>query len=78
MKPLKRIEKIRRTKKKCWHFVKGKQIDGLPGGLSGDVSGINGDVSGINGDVTGISGNFDQIPLSDRADKPNVNDWIEG
>lgn len=77
-KPLKRIEN------KCWYFADGKKIDGVhsgirgnPTGIWGDVTYISGSVTGIRGDVSGISGDFDEIPMADRKEKPNVSDWVE-
>lgn len=64
MKPLKRIEE------KCWYFVDGKKINGMHDKISGDVTGIR-------GNVTGIRGDFDEIPMSERKDKPNVSDWVD-
>ena len=85
MKPLKRIQK------KCWYFVDGKKIEGTHqkirgdvsdiwgdvSGIWGDASGIWGNVSGIRGDVSGIWGNFNEIPMEDRKDKPNVSEWVD-
>jgi hypothetical protein len=46
--------------KKCWHFVDGKKVFGVPSCIFGDVSGIRGDVSGIRGNVSGLCGDVDE------------------
>ena len=64
MKPLIRL------KNNIWHVVDGKVVEGPHDKISGNVSGIRGDVSGI-------SSNVDLIPMSERAKKPYISDWVQ-
>ena len=56
----------RNTEKKCWYFVNGKKIDGVPSDLRGDVSDLLGDVSGLRGDVG-------ECEITDEERKGGVN-----
>ena len=67
------------TKKKCWYFVDGKKIDGVPSGLRGDVSGLSGDVSDLRGDVSGLRGDVSGLrgyvsDLSGYVDECEITD----
>ena len=53
------------------------ELSGDCSGLRGDCSGLSGDCSGLSGDWSGLGGNLNSIPMAERADKPNVNDWVE-
>ena len=47
---------LNRNKAKLWYYDNGEVVEGLPSGLSGDVTGLSGNVSGLRGDVTGLRG----------------------
>ena len=66
------IKALTKTEKKCWHFVDGKRIDGVPSCLSGDVSGLRGDVSDLSGDVSGLSGDVDDCKITEGERKAGI------
>ncbi len=55
---------LAKIKVELYYYEKGQRKEGVPSGLSGDVSpflrgdvsGLRGDVSGLRGDVSGLSG----------------------
>ena len=77
----------RNTEKKCWYFVNGKKIDGVPSDLRGDVSDLRGDVSDLwgnvsdlrgdvsdlLGDVSGLRGDVGECEITDEERKGGVN-----
>jgi len=70
---------LKKIESRTWYFVAGNKINGVPPGLSGDVSELRGDVSGLSGDVSGLSGDVDDCDISDEDREKGVNaaDLIE-
>ena len=63
MKPLKRIT---------------KELVGDKSKLTGDCSRLSGNCSQLSGDCSDLYGNLNEIPLDQRKEHPNLNDWVEG
>ncbi|MDD5540958.1 MAG: hypothetical protein PHG61_09735, partial [Candidatus Marinimicrobia bacterium] len=52
---------LKRSVFERYYFVGIKKIDGVPDGISGNLSNISGDLSGIRGNLSGISGDLNGI-----------------
>ena len=46
-------------------------------GIHGNCSGVVGNGTGLRGDCSGISGNLDDIPVSERAEHPDLSYWVD-
>jgi hypothetical protein len=45
--------------------------------LRGDCSNLRGDCSDLSGDCTGLQGDLDEITMNERAQTPNIQDYIK-
>ena len=52
---------LTRKNRGLYYYVDGVRVDGVPDGITGNLSAITGNLTGITGDLTGISGNLSGI-----------------
>jgi len=62
-----------------YHVVDGVRIEGVPSGITGDLSNVRGYLGGVSGDLSGVSGDLDDCHISDeeRAAGIDINDLID-
>ena len=64
---------VRIKNEECvYHYVNCNRVEGVPDGITGNLTGIRGNLSGITGDLTGISGDIDDAGLTDYDRKRGV------
>ena len=57
------MKPLERAKNKIWHLKDGIMCEGANKNLIGDVTGLRGDI--------------DKITPNERAEKPEISDWVE-
>lgn len=67
-----------------YHYTNGIKEKGKHSNLQGDCSNLKGDCTGLRGncsnlrgDCTGLQGDLDEITMNERAQTPNIQDYIK-